>query len=217
MPREVVHQGFSITQSVDSVHNIFDALVQEDGCILKKHSDYDVRAGVTIKPIATTDAKSVQVLHALLSTFDPYMKVVTHCKARILQSSVASTSRMMEFLKAAKCQLQEHILGKLNIKRDFPDATGKGGTATKGNTARELLFNKANRDVITSQVDPDFVPLLNQFGEDLSTVIRIISSKQCVTVKVDEFKDYCKEFNLFLLDKHHSFLTQSSSSFMGTD
>ena len=100
--------------------------------------------------------------------------------------------------KGEHCSIHNGLeLAELNIKWDFPDATGKGGMTTKGNTARELLFNKANRDVM-SQVDPDFVPLLNQFGEYISTVIRIMSSKQCV--KVDEFKDYCNEFNLFLLD-----------------
>ena len=81
--------------------------------------------------------------------------------------------------------MQEHIKSNLNIKWDFPDTTGKGGTTTKGNTARTLLFNKVNRDSIVNQVDHDFVPLLNRFGEYLSMVIRVISSKKCV--KVIEF------------------------------
>ena len=95
MLRDAVNKGYIITRSVESLHNIFDDLVQEDGCILKQTADYDVRAGVTTKPIPTSDAKSVQVLHALLHTFDFYMKVVISCKARILNWSVATTSRTM--------------------------------------------------------------------------------------------------------------------------
>ena len=42
-------------------------------------------------------------------------------------------------------QLQSVILDKTNIKWDIPDSSGKGGTTTTGNVARELLHNKKNR------------------------------------------------------------------------
>ena len=127
---------------MESLPNIFDELVQEDGCILKQTADYDVRAGVATKPIPTSDAISVQVLHALLRTFDLYMKVVIRCKAMILNLSVATTSRVMEFLKRAKSQMQEHIKTQLNIKWDFPDATGKGGTTTKREHCKRALVQQ---------------------------------------------------------------------------
>ena len=69
--------------------------------------------------------------------------------------------------------MQEHIKSNLNIKWDFPDTTGKGGTTTKGNPARTLIFNKVNRDSIVNQVDLDFIPLLNHFGEYLSRLLEL--------------------------------------------
>ena len=148
--KEIVNQGFFITRDVQSMHNIFNDLVQEDGSILKKTQDYHVRFGQTTKPIAiaSCDVNTYQILHALLRLFDIFMNTTVHCKARVFTWSVPDSSRMKEFIKTARLQLQEHIKNCLNIKWDFPDSTGKGGTSTKGNIARELLFNKVNRDII---------------------------------------------------------------------
>ena len=80
-----IEAGFYIDRAVESLCNIFDDLQQEDGSILKQPKDYDVRGGVTSKPIPSKnhDVKSVQVLHALLHTFDIFMKAAVHVKAGV--------------------------------------------------------------------------------------------------------------------------------------
>ena len=85
---ERIEGGFETNRSIETLHNIFDNLVQENGSILKEKGDYNVRAGVTNKP-TNNDAQSLQVLHALLRSFDHYVKTAVHVKAVfiIIQSS----------------------------------------------------------------------------------------------------------------------------------
>ena len=51
--------------------------------MLKRKEDYNIRQGVTNKPIATNSVKSSQVLHALLRSFDHFMKTAVHVKAEV--------------------------------------------------------------------------------------------------------------------------------------
>ena len=73
-----------------------DELVQEDGVILKRAGDYDTRAGVTAKPIATNSVLSVQVLlHAILHSFDHFLKTAVHVKAHVFDWTESPSSRNM--------------------------------------------------------------------------------------------------------------------------
>ena len=60
----------------------------------------------------------------------------------------------------------------------------KGGTTTKETITGDLVYDRVNREAIT--VNPEFVPVLNQFGEYLSTVICGMSSIS--RVKVEEYQ-----------------------------
>ena len=84
------------------------------------------------------------------------------------------------------------------IKWDFPDSTGKGGTTTTGTIARELLYKKCHREIIISEVPERFQSTLRHYGQSLSVIIRILSSKS--QVNVDDFKLFCSDLYLFLLD-----------------
>ena len=61
-----IELGFEITRNIGTLQNIFNDLVQEDGSILKRKSDYNVLGGLTTKPIPTNEVISVQILHVLL-------------------------------------------------------------------------------------------------------------------------------------------------------
>ena len=77
-----IEEGFEITRDIASMHGIFEDLGQKDGTVRKKN-DYDTRAGLTTKPIATTDVLSGQVLHALLQTFDHFMTTAVHLRTAV--------------------------------------------------------------------------------------------------------------------------------------
>ena len=77
--------------------------------MLKVKGDNCMRAGLTTKPIATNETQSVQVLRALLRTFDFIMKVIVHTLAGIYTWSESKTSINYGFLESEKKKLQDEI------------------------------------------------------------------------------------------------------------
>ena len=53
---ERIEVGFIINREVEDLINLFNELEQEDGKILKRKGDYDIRAGLTTKPIPTNES-----------------------------------------------------------------------------------------------------------------------------------------------------------------
>ena len=194
---ERVQEGFEITRNVADLHTLFDDLVQEDGTIYKSRNDYEERAGQTTKPIPTIDneVKSVQVLHALLRSFDHFMKIAVHLRAGVFEWSESPTSINKQFLVNAKKEIQSHIDNILGERWDFPDGAGKGGTSTTGNTARRILHH--GRDIVTQLVPVNYQQIMRQFGQHLSVIIRVFCSGKTVNVK--EYKKLCTTLYLFLL------------------
>ena len=82
--------GFRITRDIEQIMNYVDENADEEGNIPRKQGDYDARAGITQKPIATHQVNSLQVLHTLLRTFDHFMQVVVHTKAAVFSWSASS-------------------------------------------------------------------------------------------------------------------------------
>ena len=171
---------------------------QEDGKILKRKGDYDIRDGLTTKPIPTNETKSVQVLHALLRSFDFIMKVIVHVLAEVYDWTESIGSVNNRFLVRAKGQLQQDVFSFTGQRWDFPDATGKGGTTTTGKTACELLHKKQNRDFIISKLPPQYQDTLRKVMLMFSVVIRVMSSKD--EVNVPAYKQYCTKLYLILIN-----------------
>ena len=101
---EKIEAGFFIDRTVETLYNIFEDLEQDDGTVLRQQKDYDVRGGVMAKPIPSKihDVRSVQVLHALLRTFDHFMETAIHVKAGVFKCGESKTSVYNQFLKIAK-------------------------------------------------------------------------------------------------------------------
>ena len=94
-----------------------------------------------------------------------------------------------------KKELQEKIASETGIQWDIPDKTGKGGTTTTGNIARELLHSR--RAQIISELPSNYQDIFSYYGQDLSVILRVMSSKE--KVNVDLFKDFCTDLYVFLL------------------
>ena len=201
-PRKLAHdpsrvkEGFDISRHVESLHNLFEDLVQEDGSVYKSRNDYEERAGLTSKPVPTNETKSVQVLHALLRCFDHFMKVAVHLKAAVFDWSESPTSVNNLFLKQAKAEIQAHIEVIVGEKWDIPDGTGKGGTTTTGNTARRLLHQ--HRDVVINLVPENYQNIMHRFGQHLSVILRLFCSSK--SINVHEYKKLCTDLYVFILE-----------------
>ena len=196
---ERIEGGFTINRNVEDLLNLFDNhLGLEDGTVMKSKGDYDIRAGQTARAIPTNETQSVQVLHALLRSFDFVMKVIVHILAGVYDWSESKSSHNNRFLVAAKGQLQQEIFSFTTQKWDFPDATGKGGTTTTGNTARVLLYRNENRDFIVSKLPERHRETLKNVMMMFSVICRVMSSKG--EVNIQEYKDYCMKLNLILVN-----------------
>ena len=175
---DIIQNGFQIDRDVETLHSIFQDLVQNDGSILKASGDYSTRAGLTTKPIPTDDCMSVQVLHALLRGFDHFMKINVHLAAGVYDWSETPTSRSKEFLQKYKQIIQNKLFEKCGERWDLPDQTGKGGTTTTGNTARKILHDTDNREVIIQLLPKRHREDIRRYGQQLSVIIRLISSSE---------------------------------------
>ena len=192
-----VEQGFEINRTIEDLHRLFEDLVQDDGSVYKRPRDYDQRAGLVSKPIPTNETKSVQVLHALLRSFDHFMKVAVHLRAAVFDWSESPTSINQQFLKNAKSDIQSYIEVVIGEKWDVPDGTGKGGTTTTGNTARKILHHRHNRDVVVKLMPEQYQSIMSQFGQHLSVILRLFCSSEAINVK--EYRKLCTNLYLFLL------------------
>ena len=196
--REIIEEGFTISRDIDDIHSRFNMLVQDDGTILKKRNDYDVREGMTTKPISTNQFISQQVLHSLLRNFDHFMKAAVHVKAGVIDWSESPSSINKQFLERAKTEIQERIKTDIHgIKWDVPDSSGKGGTSTTGNVARDLLHNSSNRGIIVTELLIQRREVFRIYGQHLSVILRVFSSKQ--KVKVEIYKEFCTNLYVFLI------------------
>ena len=155
---DVIKHGINIDKNISISHKIFEDLVQEDGSVFREKNDYNVHQGVPSKSIATNQAFSVQVMHALLRSFDYFMKTAVHVKAAVFDWSESPLSHNSRFLTNAKKSLQEKIAVETGLQWDIPDKTGRGGTTTTGNTALALLLRRYHFRFARKL--PDYISLL---------------------------------------------------------
>ena len=189
-------EAFTINRNVDTMTKIFDDLVTDDGeTIERRTGDYGIRQGQIHKPIPVHDVKSAQVLHGLLRSFDHFMKGLVHVKAGVFNWSERKGSYKL-FVDRSKDALRTTLANSLNIKWDQPDPAGKGGTTTTGNTAR-LLLHKCCESAI-NELPEEWQEKINKWGQNLSVILRIVSSKSKVNVPV--YKDFCCDLYVFLVD-----------------
>ena len=156
LDEEVISNGVDITRDIDSLHNVFNELVGEDGSIRKSTNDYDIRAGQTKRTIATNQVVSTQVLHALMRSTDMFLKTVVHVLAAVFEWSESKSSWNNQFLEAAKVHLQQKILGQTGIRWDYADPTGHGRSAITGNICWGLLHDHKVRNVITEDIPESY-------------------------------------------------------------
>ena len=186
-----MEKGFEITRDIKEMTRIFNELEDENGEILKRKNDYDIRAGQTSRPIATNDVKSAQILHAVMRCFDHFMKVSAH----VMSESKSSINN--GFLANAKDTLRETIRERTGQLWDMPNGSGQGGTTTTGKTAKKLLFDTVTRNCICSLMPEANQHVMRRYGMMLSIILQVMGSDKLVNVI--KYKEFCTELNLFLL------------------
>lgn len=113
-----------------------------------------------------------------------------HVKAGVLNWFESKSSWNHPFINVAKKEIQQIIHDNIHgLRWDFPDSDAKGGTTTSGNTARDVLHNAGNREVILSELDnQELKETLSVHGRQLSLILRVLSSK---VVDIEQYKAFC--------------------------
>ena len=132
----------------------------------------------------------------MLRTFDHFMKLVVHVRASVFEWSESDFSQYKSILENSKKAVQTR-LKQINMHWDFPDSSG--GTSTRGPLVRSILHNEAVRNYILNDpaINNQHRVILKDYGQRLSVIIRIVNSKRLI--KVDKFKEFCKNTYSFLL------------------
>ena len=122
--------------------------------------------------------------------------LLLRCYAGISTWEKSKGSYTNTILQNFKEKLQEIIEERTGIQWDKADPTGKGGTSTTGNIARRLLHDE--RNVLISVLSERHKPLFQMWGQLLSVIVRVVSSKGVVNVK--RYQAVSTELYIFICD-----------------
>ena len=122
----IVEKRFEITRTVSDLQALFEEIGRDHGGVVKSHSDYSTRKGLTRKPIPSYDVISVQVLHALSRTSDHFMKITVYLTTEVFECTESGGCHYHHSLIKAKREILEKIEEMIGERWDFTDGTGKG-------------------------------------------------------------------------------------------
>ena len=88
------------------------------------------------------------------------------------------------------------------MKWDFPDETCKGGTTRIRNNCKKLIH--LEREMIISELPDDYKDTFRYFGQHLSVILRVMSSKE--KVDVEKFLKFCTDLYVNL---HQNFTCET--------
>lgn len=188
--------GFPINRSVENVRQIYDMLVDENGDVLRKNNDYDVRQGVTSCPVTEIEAPSIQVVHKCLRGFDTYTKCCIRLTAGVPLWSDELNSTYTAAIKNAKEKIQSDLIEESGVRWDFVNSSG--GTTTTGNVVRRILFDPKLRAIFTRNISSETArQAAEKFGHDLALILRQLSCGR--SLKVEKFRELCTSLYLHLV------------------
>ena len=189
---------FTINRTTEQVVQIWYKMCS--GEIVKKPHDQAVRQGVTQEPIVELESvASMSPLHSQLRFFDFLLKIIYCLNAGLFNWSNEQTvlGASYRFLKESKDVVRSAIRDQTGVAIDIPDATGKGGTSTSGNTIHTLLSQERNIEVLRSLVPERFQEALHDCITRSYVITKLYNSTY--KIDVDAYKEFCVDTKKKLL------------------
>ena len=176
MDREKIVNGFTITRSAKSSAELYEKLVFEgEGEIARKSGDYDIRKGMTNRPMTHSDQHSITILHSYINVLGWFLKVLYRCHISY-QCWIEKKTVLGLPLRRAKDRVQNILREKTGLVLDqVSGANDKTGTSNDGNQARRF-FDINSRQTISDCVEDKYKDTVTQLHQNLSVILRIVTS-----------------------------------------
>ena len=197
--KEEIKNGFPINRSLEEIMEISEQLMDEEGLIKIKSSDYHHRKGVTKKPISQVYDLSynLPVLHAKINSSKwlliLIMKLNSSQKWHHSSKAVRYSKEEKKMENDAKNLLAHKLRMELGIKNSDPSAmlTGNLFKTFSSDQGREKLSNMIN--------DEEEREKFKEIHLGLCSIVRIINTQR-QKIKLNEFKEFCTEVYLKIVE-----------------
>ena len=188
-----IKKGFKIDRTAADTQKIFRSVIDEDGSIIIKPKDFDVRSGVTKEPLSDSDQHSITITHSYINGCTWFLKLLYRCHSDYQRWE--QKAGFGQHLNTSKEGVREKITKETGLRLDYVcSAGGKGGTSTDGKQGRrffsdellpviESLLNKANNQKHKEN--------LMKLHHQLSIILRIVSCTR--KIDVQKFAEHCEE------------------------
>ena len=141
---EKIKEGFPVHRCAADTREIFNSVVHENGNIVIKPGDFDMRSGVTKEAISDSDQHLITITHSYINGCTWYMEMLYHCYADYQRWEEKSTA-LGEPIRRAKEIVRDSIHDETGLKLDYVNSAGaKGGTSTTGEQLRAFFTDKCH-------------------------------------------------------------------------
>ena len=197
---EVIAAGTKMNRSFESSMEVWNKLVNKRGNIKKSIGDYEVRKGLTKKPLADIEFVEITVLHLWIHALTFLLRIAVHLRCGHLlydetadvkvKCDIALKEIQQIMLPPRAVQPEDlEVLSKEDLEGvalSFPDSSSAGNTNT-GNTARRCLMKDHLRERLVGTVPEEHQEAFRKFVLGTAVALAVISSSGKVS---PDFEDH---------------------------
>ena len=199
--REKVSAGFPIERSAEETWKLYEQLVNEEGDVPTKAGDFEVRQGLTKKPLTTSDQTNICITHSYINVTTWFLKVLYRCHIDY-KNWVEKSGPLGEPIRQSRERVLGAILHATGLYLDQCNkANGKGGTSTDGNQGRRFFSEEVLgviSDLLSGHSSIKHQENILLLHRQLSTILSVVSSTQ--KVDLTKLKDLCDRATYNIID-----------------
>ena len=188
-----IKEGFKINRTAADTKEIFHSVIDEDGNIMIKPKDFDVRSGVTKEPLSDSDQHSITITHSYINGCTWFLKMLYRCHSD--WPKWEQKAGLGQHLDRSKKEVRDKIKLETGLRLDYVcSAGGKGGTSTDGKQGRRFFSDELLpiiEDLLSKVNNKKYQENLLKLHHQLSIILRIVSCTR--KIDVEKFAKHCEE------------------------
>ena len=196
--QDIISQGFIINRSLSDIIQRFNELADDEGHIKSQKGDYPVRQGITSEPIAKESdlTRIIPALHSKIQGLRWILNLLRKIKGIKRWHHASKPARYNKDEKETDINAWKVIIEK--VRQEFGINISDPARMLEGNMFRKLSSDEARRilsDMIEDETDKEhFI----EVHLNVCVAIRVINAQR-KKISVDEFKLFCEETNLKII------------------